>query len=92
LLLKEQARTDLGPQMVGRGLGRCSLWKVFDLDDVALLQLVDFNLARKPLLFNYLLTGQQDESKARILQTFDLPMTPADIRAPRLATGSSPQY
>ena len=30
--------------------------------------------------------------KARILQTLDLPMTPADIRAPRLVTGSNPRY
>jgi hypothetical protein len=30
--------------------------------------------------------------KARILQTLDLPMTPADIRAPRLATESNPWY
>jgi len=55
------------------------------------LQLVNFSLARKTLLFNYLLTVQPDKSKARILQTFDLPMTPAAIRAASLTTGSNPR-
>jgi hypothetical protein len=36
--------------------------------------------------------GQPDKSQTRILQTFDLPMTPADIRATRLAAGSNPRY
>jgi len=76
----------------GRGLACYAVWKVFDLDDVALLKLVDFSLARKPLHFNCLLTVQPDKSKARILQTFDLPMTPAEIRATRLAAGSIPRY
>ena len=62
-----------------------------NLDVGALLQLVDFSLARKTLLFNSFLTVQPDKSKARILQTFDLPMTPAAIRAPRLTTGSNPR-
>ena len=62
-----------------------------NLDVGALLPLADFSLARKTLLFNYLLTVQPDKSKARILQTLDLPMTPAAIRAARLTTGSNPR-